>query len=438
MKTEIIKNLFLNVVLIVFSLIFYYNDKNIITAVLLLLLALRMFFYYKEVCGYYTNVRGIFSFIWLGTIALATLKIHPMQSTWKPETWACLICTYVFFIIGSSIKLKMKDTPKTKASNYVTKKQMTLFTNIILYLPIIALLIEIVKNGGMVPAMSDEMSAYANFATGKIHYITVACCFGLPCTIIYFNNFKTSKLEKLYLILLNLVNILIPILIVSRQLLICIIVLSLYAFIMYRPNLEKKILIIGLIMTLCGWLVISSFRNQNAEYLKRNLMMEPDTKLVTNMQIYMYVTFNYDNFDYNVGELSKKGYGINSVFPIFGLTGIKRFLPQAWFESTGVLAKKIPVYNTYPFSATPYMDGGLLAVCIYSFVIGLLCRASETIKKDKVFGIAFNLIIKCCLTFTFFCSWFSRPVWWFYVIYILVLSFVFLKNRTLKKGCEVS
>lgn len=422
-----------------FAIIFYYSNHNIICCLILFLIGFKEFTYYKKNFGYYTNMLSIFSIIWFCSIGLSTLRLHWIQSVWKFETWVGLVLAYIFFVLGFKFRLSKKEKVidnEIKCNKEISKQSFFCFYSFMALLPIITLILEIFLNGGNIPLLSDDMASYQNFAVGKLHYITVSCCFTLPISYLLIHFYKISKGELLYIVILDLISIIIPIIIVSRQLIIISIVMFSYLLIYYNKKNEKKILIYSLILIAFGWVFIGSFRNQDDNYLTMALRIKNTNISVSTMQAYMYISMNFDNFDYNVGRLKEYQYGINSIFPIFGLTGIKNFFPEQWFLLYDRLGRIINVYNTYPIVMTPYMDGGVPFICLYMFIIGIICRKYEINDKRKLINLLISIILKCCLTFSFFAAWFSRPTWWFYMILLIVVNRVFFNNSVLPKKRE--
>lgn len=428
-------NILITIITSIIVLIFYYSGLNLVSSILLFGLSIYLFCRLKSKYGYYTNSIGLFSFIWFFTIGLATLRLHQYQVEWKFETWGCLIFAYLFFYLGHLIKINKKEYKKEE--EIISKKRFLFYLTTIFLGCFCFFILEVILNNGMIPLFSDDMASYQKFAVGLLHYLTVTCCFVPPVSYLFLKLYKTNVWEKIYLIIINILSLLIPIFIVSRQLIIVTFVLSAFTIISYNLKKEKIILILTAILIFIGWIFIGNFRNQDDEYLKKALKIQDDCVLsVGNMQAYMYVSMNFDNFNANVGEFKDYQYGLNSVYPIFGLTRVKSFLPSEWFVTGSKLNRIIDVYNTYPVVMTPYLDGGIIFVCIYMFIIGLLSSYVENLSKSSTFNRLLEVIIKCCLTFSFFSAWLSKQNWWFYIIYLFVISKIILKNYQLPKESE--
>ena len=228
----------------------------------------------------------------------------------------------------------------------------------------------------------------------------------------------------------NIIGILIPILIVSRHLLLMTFVLGTIVAITLNKKYEKYMIILIALVGIVGWFGISSLRKQDDVYLKGAMCIQDDSILsIKNMQIYMYVSCNYDNFNANVGKIEKLSLGTKSLFPIFALTGLKFIIPNIADEN---LIRFVDVYNTYPIIMQPYQDFGEIGIYIYMMVIGYLCGLVENIEKNKFSNILIDSIFKYCLIFSFFTNGFATPAIWFYVIILKLIEKIFFKGKILK------
>lgn len=254
----------------IISIMFYYSNRNIISAIILMLTSVLLIILDKKEYGYYTNPKGIFSCVYLFTIGLSNLRLHSAQVEWKIWTWVCIICGYLAFHIG--YLFKQGKTKKNINKSKMSKRCSLILIVLISTASIIGLIIEAIIRGYL-PICSDNMASYQNFSVTGIHYFTVSCALILPLSVIYYMLHKTkiSIIEKIYLLIINIICITIPFLIVSRQLMLTTLVLTLLAIIEVDNNKEiLKILITGLLIILT-WIMIGNYRNQNEEYLKQAL-----------------------------------------------------------------------------------------------------------------------------------------------------------------------
>lgn len=254
----------------------------------------------------------------------------------------------------------------------------------------------------------------------------------MPISCIYFNKYKLSKKEIAFLVIINLICLAIPFLIVSRQLILTTIVITGFTIMSLYKKHELKMIIFIVCLGLITWILISQFRNQSDAYLKKALNIQDDCVLsVSNMQIYMYVAINYDNFNLNVDELPQHYYGTKSLFPLFAFTGLK-FIMSSITNAASSANKIIQVYNTYPIILTPYLDFGGIGIVIYMLLIGYISCFVEKRKENEPVNILLKSLIKYALLFSFFTSYFANAAFWFYVIILLIGKLVFFSKIFIK------
>ena len=413
------------------SIISYYAISNILSAIILIILGLEILILNKFNYGYILNMPGIFGFMWFCTIGISCLQLNQSQVDWKIETWAYLILTYIMFLIGFCIQGPLNKN-RIEHLNKISKKQYLFFLFTISIIIVIAFVTEVLIRRE-IPAFSNDMSSYHNFSVTGIHYFTVLSCFILPITIIgiYYFKQEINKKEWIFIILANLMAILVPILIVSRHLILMTLVISAIVLLMLNKKIEKIVLVCTICIAIVGWFGISSLRNQNDQYLANAMEIQDNSILsIKNMQIYMYMACNYDNFNANIGNISELYYGQKSFFPVFALTGLKFIIPNVTEDN---LVRFIDTYNTYPIVMQPYQDFGGIGIIVYMLVIGILCRYIELLEKNKPMNILIDAIIKYCLIFSFFTNGFATPAIWFYVIIIIISNFVFFKDGVFEK-----
>lgn len=374
-----ITDIWIGTISFIVAIMFYYLNQNIIAAIILMLTSVLLITLDKKKYGYYTNPKGIFSGIYFFTIGLSNLRLHSAQIEWKMWTWVCIICGYLAFHFGYLFKQGKKK--KNINVSTMSKKCSLILITLISIASIIGLIIEVIIRGYL-PIYSDSMASYQNFSVTGIHYFTVSCALVLPLSVIYYMQYKIkiNVIEKVYLLIINIICLAIPFLIVSRQLMITALVLTLLVFVEVDKRKEMFKILITFILILLTWKMIGNYRNQNEEYLKQALEIneisqtqvkdndaietENQTKISNNtendnyeqktgdlnneiisreqenstpqkkinvstkfMQIYMYLAMNYDNFNCNVKQLNQFYYGTKSLFPIFALTGLKFIFP---------------------------------------------------------------------------------------------------------------
>ena len=191
----------------VFSIVFYYAGHNIISSLILIIISFVLVYINKKEYGYYTNSVSIFSGIWLLTIGLSILRLHPIQVEWKFATWICLIVAFIFFLIGYYLKIFnfLKSKIKYTKNKIDDNKKANLFLILIIFsFSVISIVIECCLCE--IPLFSKDMYSYKKFGVFVLRYFGVSSALILPLSCFYIAKFKKQISIKEY-ILLFLINI---------------------------------------------------------------------------------------------------------------------------------------------------------------------------------------------------------------------------------------
>lgn len=392
---------------------------------------------------------GLTSAVWFITIGLSVVRLNVNQVPWIFTTWVSFYLTYVAFIIGYTVFIQRNErhTASDKSLDYNMARKM--FFGVIAYvvLIIVVFIVEIiiVKE---IPAFSANPAAYVNFHVPMLHYLTVSCVLVFPFTYELFKSQYVQQSEKIILGIVNVVMLLIPLLIVSRQLYIMHIIIALFT-VAKDKSIKSQILwsIVAVTLLGAGWGGLSILRNQNAEYIDYvfnktvddNEETEEDSvdkfKKTTDKQfgkdyahnhdavsgaisqVYMYLSFGYDNFNYNVIVQKEYDYGKNTFFPVIALSGAKFIVPQ--LEDTQ-RTNYIQYYTTVPMTSTYYCDFGLLGVAVFMFLNGYIASYFE-FRRREVAGNLMDSMIRYSMIFCFFTCFFANATMWAYFIQIAII-----------------
>ncbi len=382
-------------------------------------LGIGLFAFYFKATKNYLNSRGIYLLLWLTSIGLACMKLHPMQVQWKNQTWICLWLSTCLFIIGYSF------TFTNNIPSFIIKDiRMSSFNSILIISCVILMvfLFEVAVFGG-IPMFSHDMSAYHSFALPFLHYITVSCVLIAPMTIIHLYTNRSSKIEKYILLLDNIIMFMIPLLIVSRQLLLMGLIFIFFTFLELHDTSKIPIRYLLYFVTamVVAWIFLTKARHQSDEYIRYVFKLD-DKMSVPLYRVYMYIAFNFDNFNDIVGRIEGYSYFLYSLNPLLTFTGTKGIVTKM---SDIVLPERfLPVYTTYPYIIAPYKDLGVIGVVIYSIAIGYFTGIIEMrnirIKTSKT--ILSHTVLNYCLIFSFFTSFLSNTSIWGYFIVIFLFS----------------
>lgn len=416
------------------SILSYYWGYNNVSSIILILSSIFLVYLNKKEYGYYTNPVSVFSGIWLFSIGLATLRLHPVQTEWKFAAWVCLVVAFVFFIVGYNTLKNFKFNFKKNNDFDNNKKANLILILIVFSCSLISIIIECFICE--IPLFSKDMFAYMNFGVFGLRYFGVLSALVLPLSCLYVAKFKKqiSKKEFIMLIIINVIMFCIPFLIVSRGLVLEMLFFTLFTLCSIYKKKEILVIPIILLIILFSWKSIGSLKNMDDTFLNEALKMNIldkkediktdiaekketpiiNIKNVKLMRTYMYFALNYDNFNLNVNEINYT-YGKSCFFPVYVMTGLK-FVTQMK-DPRNKLKKIIRRYNTYSILFLPYMDFGIFGVAVFMFIMGFLSFFFESIYPN----IIFNSILKFCLLFSFFSPYLIYPTTFlFYIVFLIV------------------
>jgi oligosaccharide repeat unit polymerase len=395
------------------SLFHYY----VVSGMLFILLAIVLFVVYFRSTKNYLNSRGLYLFVWIFAIGLSAMKLHPLQVEWKKATWICLWGSIVFFLLGYNLARRLKIViPRIKV------KSVSEYYLIIIYsLGILSVFFLEVVAAGTIPLFSSNMSAYASFGLPYLHYITVSSVLIAPFSIVYLFFNRVSKIKLLILCAVNAVMLLIPVLIVSRQLLILGLLFCFFTIMELKGTNKIPFKTIGICMIgiFIGWMFLSNSRNQNDAYIKYVFHLD-DKMSVSSYQMYMYLAFNIDNFNDAVNNIEGHSIILHSLNPLLTLTGTKGIISSLVTEQ--LPPRFLPVFTTYSFLLSPYEDLGVIGVILYCCGIGMLTGLIEkkVLEQKNVKTIVLHVVVNYCLIFSFFSSFLSNTSIWVYIVLIVL------------------
>ena len=433
----------------------------IITIAVLMITGISLYIYFSYKENTLFSLVGIFTIVWYISISLSQFRLNINQIPFSCKTWVILYLTYSLFILGYFSNRKIKYN--YQCIDFQINKHKILLVIIVLFVTIICFLGVELYVSKEFPLFSNDPAAYLNFSISGIHYFVVSCILIPPLIIIYLdkNSFASQK-QKVILILMAIICFLIPILIVSRQLLLLGIILSSVTFIILNKKYEKKVVFSIMIIAILAFTLLSLGRNQNSEYLNyvfnstnqyTNHYFDSSFELTVEeldiynklysgfdsferielfelpmpiYQIYMYITFNFDNLNFLIASTKQFYFGINIFYPILALTGIRFMFPL--IDSIS-FPRYLTTFNTFPICFVPYSDFGILGLIIYMFVIGMLSQKINNMKTSSVMNIIYYGLFVYSLLFSFFTSFFSNVTMVFYFA-ILFLSRQYIYNES--------
>lgn len=391
----------------------------ILSGCLLLLLGIGLFILYFKKTKSYLNSRGLYFFFWLSAVGLSALKIHSMQVMWKWQTWICIWASLVMFLIGYNLALISKVQYSKIRCFHLDTLSVIYGLSAVVFM---VFMLEVLVAGGF-PLFSSNMEAYQSFALPFLHYITVTCVLVTPLTILYLWNNRCKGIQLFILIVINVIMLMIPVLIVSRQLLIMNVIFIFFTILELenKAKIPKQYILIMAGVLCVGWIFLSSSRNQSDAYIRQVFRLD-DKLSVPLYRIYMYIAFNIDNFNDIVGRVDGYSYIYRALNPLFTLTGTKGFVEP--FIHSVLPPRMLSVYNTYSFLQTPYGDMRELGVALYCTVSGFFTGSVEKglRKKKNTKNVLFHVVVNYILMFSFFSAFLSNTSIWGYFIVILIVD----------------
>lgn len=405
------------------SFVFAKFELYVVSGLVLLLLAAALYVcYFLKSNRNLLDMRGVYSLAWIGGMGLSALKLSLLQEDWHIITWVCLYLAYISFIFGYEYKSKLFSISK-KQLNQVYKekyyeKGLIICIRVVVILSMAAFLAEVVILG-YIPVFSSDPEAYSMFHISGVHYFTVSTMFILPLNIIYYCLYNPfSKIRVVELLLYSILSIAVPVLIVSRALLMMTVIISFVCAVNLFDKIKVRYLIAGGLMLVALYIFISVSRNHGVEYLNSIYQMKKETPIFIS-QPYIYIANNYDNFNELVKNIKEYSFGIASLTPVFSLTGLKFIL-------------NLPVYPVYTnivelttgtYLYDIYYDFGVIGVVILPLFMGYICSRVKSVHAEKHHPIKYFAegIFLYILLFSFFTPWFSNPTIWFYFIAVIAM-----------------
>lgn len=384
--------------------------------------------------GNLIHLRGLFCFFFVGGQGLSCFKLSHLQSRWSNTAWLCFLCAVVFFWLSFEVTKRkigpvkemywlkkrargaMGILPREYHMNF-RRYEKRIFHMIVLLtvVSLAAFCIEAAVLGYVPLFVRGVPHAYSAFHLSGIHYFTVSCVLVPPLFVLYFmGRDEKRKRRNRIAELCTVISLFIPILCVSRFQFMFALILAAFTFLAVRHRM-RVIYILGLAALLVPvYLLLSVARSHDVTYLNEIFEMKNPGLPIFISQPYMYISNNYDNFNYMVEHLPAHTMGLRMLFPVFALTGLK-FLKPGLVDFPLYVTKTELTTLTLIYDA--YYDFGLLGIVLFAAVLGFACCLlvrNLPVLKNPV-GYLFYAQIAAYLTLSFFTTWFSNPTTWFYL-----------------------
>jgi len=271
--------------------------------------------------------------------------------------------------------------------------------------------------------------AYSYFHIRGVHYFTVSCVLVPSIAVIY--TLYSDTLSKVRLISVTacvLVSVLIPILCVSRFQLIFALICAILTITVIKRDIPLKLIIYTLVLLTVMYVILTIARSHDVEYLNSIFEMRYNVPIFIS-QPYIYISNNYDNFNYLVSNISSYSLGLKSLYPFIALTGLKFFMPALADFPIYVVKEEL---STLTLVYDAYYDFGIFGIILFGILLGCMIYVLERLMYIKSNPIIYLIYAQSTLylLLSFFTTWFSNPTTWFYfAISVLIYIAVFLKNK---------
>ncbi|MEY2194027.1 O-antigen polymerase [Neobacillus sp. BF23-41] len=365
----------------------------------------------------FLNPVGLFFISWLLLVGVSQLKLSYYQQEWSIKAWVVILGSFIAFLLGylyiNIILLKYK---KKSDHKIITERLFWVIVSLVT-ICILSLLIEI-NALKFVPLFSDDPGAYKKFSYKFFHYFVVLVAIVPSLTILY----KSNK-GKRRIWYINVISMIIPILIVSRQLLIFEVVTM---FIVYHYCIKRFKLKTIFVVCICSIILFSAssvLRQQDSEYMFQASNFK-DSKFASIAQAYMYFTMGFDNVNnlvnYNVSFDNGKRL----------LKGLELFTRVEINISNGEEYLVTPTFTAPTYLYALYLDFGVLGTLIAPFLIGVIVSLLYERRESNNLNIVIYSMILYCLLFSFFVNWYYNTTIILFLVVTILIKFLVTKNKS--------
>jgi cytochrome c biogenesis protein CcdA len=366
-----------------------------ISGLLLLLEAIYLYLHWVRESQNIAELRAVFTLAWVGGQGVACLRLSRFQSDWNYVTWLCFFLIYIGFGIGYEWGRKYDpDEKKEPVRNSLQAER--------LFLCIVGL--------ALVSALSF------GFRKSGLGGISGSCVLIPAITILYGKvSEKKGGGEKAALVLANLTAAAIPILRMSRFHIFFVVCFTMVTYIMVNRRMRIRTMA-GIVLALLPvYVALTVFRYHDVTYLNNVFDMKYGNMPIFLTQPYVYVANNFENFNCMVEQLVKHTWGMRMLSPLFALTGLKCVFPRL---TPSVIFLTKPELTSLTMFYDAYYDFGIIGVFLFAALVGTAAKWMMRIVKKNNNPVAYLFYgqFAVYLGLSFFNTWFSNPIIWFWLI----------------------
>lgn len=410
-----------------------YYMSYMVSAVVLLFMLSWSFIYLKKRSSL-LSIKIMFSVFYLGSLCLAVMRLVGIyEVVWSLPTWILLFFFYEFFYLGYFISEEKKDVMVQQLRKYTIKqgKQVDCAYALFVFFSVLAVLGfgYCVVISGYIPLFSRDVHAYTEFGNGSNLVLFYQIAVILPAIGLYL--FKHKKRRRLSLILLIGIDIIICVMVKSRDFLVgMVIVAACMYYYEYavgdNGKLKRKskiIIVFSAFLVGAFFLWVSAQRGYSDSYIRWLYKAQDSILPDALVSPYVYITSGYYNFDSLVKGLDFHTYGLMTINPIlilFHITPLREmsFVYKECLQQYYI----IPELNLFSSLGVPYIDGGWIGIVLTAFLSGFIYSIFEI--NYRKYRDCFSLVLLAIgihhVVMCFFTSWISNFQYFIYVILIII------------------
>ncbi|MDO4488876.1 MAG: O-antigen polymerase [Eubacteriales bacterium] len=447
MNTEninLIKELIIFTVIYSISVFLSMSGLYFAAGLILIVSGILMYAYEVRLNGKLLSPSAVLNLSWVSCIGISLLKLSFLQTDWELKTYVCFYLFLVLFKLSYAFhKTKRDYSLRTERTGRLfTRKTYLYVITVLTALSYIAFLVE-ASVLRYVPLFTvDTPHAYSYFHVSGVHYFTVLCVLVPGLIVNYLIAFyrEITTGEKVYAAFLFALNLILPVLLVSRFQLVFAVFLAAISLVLNFSDRIKSLLkpkyvllaVLSVAMLLAVYVFITIERAHSVEYLNGIFEMKNPETPIWITQPYIYIANNFDNFNCMISEIGEHSFGLKQLFPVFALTGLKFLFPDLLSFPLFVTKEEL---TTVTILYDAYYDFGIIGVIVFAILLGILCKTVYTMAENVKGNLGPIVKLICAqligyIVLAFFTTWFSNPTTWFYLgICVAIIVAVMLFNR---------
>jgi oligosaccharide repeat unit polymerase len=367
------------------------------------------------------NPVGIFSLVWIVTIGISNFRLSAWQSNWSVKMWFVVTIFYLSFLLGYFLISKLTIHRVYKfIDGEPSENNYKRFIYILFFVCFGAYLAEVMKSG-FLPIIASGTGAYKEFGIRFVHYFTVTLVLVNILITLYYFKFKT--INK-WFIIIYIVSFLSIFTLLSRQLLIFLILITVLSFhYLYR---KIKITHLGLILLIgfIAFALLGNLRSNSSSYILEVGRMIEGVESPIFAWLYLYLGYSFENLNYYINNFDQIFWGTNTFFPIFAFTLTKQFIETDMTQFFPYVD-----LNTSTMAYDFFLDFGVFGVVLFPLLIGgLSAFIYSKVNRSSFYSVIIYTMIAHNLLFVFFVNFFSNTAWFFHMA-IIILFIFYTKNN---------